>query len=620
MKKSLTNKWKELLFSFSGFGPNILMVIMGAYFTDAINPAALGEGSFQAIGNTCLILPALFPILWMIAKAFDGIIDIPFAAITDNMTTRWGKRRPAIAVCLIPMIISYVMCWNPIGGSNQLVNTIWIVLWALVFFSTYTMCLISFYGSIATVCTNEAQRMRVSGFKAFFDTISYCIAYALVPVILQASKVHIDKFVMICLPLMLTMAIPLFMIKEGEKYGYPENAGVSTEKISIAKSLKLTFGNRIFRRWLLVDSCSFFGLQMFLVGMNSMILGGMGFDGFGMTILNTCAFAPVPVMIYLFGKLKAKKGMRFAYQTCLLAFAVAILGFVFGSLYVCGPNNKALQYAIGIVGSVCGSWAIGAFFMIPYVIPSQIAGVEQELTGKNHSAMYFAAQAVVTSIVGAIASSLIYENIKMLFISKAAKGVVYAENFTDAANEFGVSVDQVFNLGTLLVPAFVSVTCVIGFVLCFKMPRDYSARIVAEELKKDNPDLDISAYVAEDEATKEEKGEIIFVQIGLSILSGFIFGFIWVGVINSYLKRLLAKYNSVVMWFVTCLIPFASIVTNIKIHRELKEKVKEAGIKLWGSEALYIITGIVLPILPVNIVAMAFMQRDINKLINAKVQ
>ena len=30
------------------------------------------------------------------------------------------------------------------------------------------------------------------------------------------------------------------------------------------------------------------------------------------------------------------------------------------------------------------------------------------------------------------------------------------------------------------------------------------------------------------------------------------------------------------MWFVTCLIPFASIVTNIKIHRELKEKAKEA--------------------------------------------
>lgn len=616
MVKSLTNKWKELLFSFSGFGPNILMVLMGAYFTDAINPAALSEGSFQAIGNTCLILPALFPILWMIAKSFDGIIDIPFAAITDNMSTRWGKRRPAIAVCVIPMIVSYAMCWNPIGGSNQLINTIWIVIWALIFFSSYTMCLISFYGSIATVCTNEAQRMRVSGFKAFFDTISYCIAYALIPVILETTKVHIDKFVMICLPLMLTMIIPLFMIKEGKKYGYPENVGKAPEKISIIKSLKLTFGNRIFRRWLLVDSCSFFGLQMFLVGMNAMILGGMGFNGIGMTILNTCAFAPVPIMLYLFNKLKVRKGMRFAYQTCLLAFAVAILCFIFGSLYVCGPNNVALQYAIGIAGSICGSWAIGAFFMIPYVIPSQIAGVEQELTGKNHSAMYFAAQAVVTSIVGAVASSLLYENIKMLFISKAAKGVVYAENFTEAAAEFGVGVDQVFNLGTLLVPVFVSVFCVIGFVLCFKMPKDYSAKIVAEELKKDMPDLDISAYVADTDREKDDKGEIVFVQIGLSLLSGFIFGFIWVGVINSYLKKLLDRYNSVGMWFLTCLVPYASIVTNIRIHRQLKEKAKAAGVKLWGSTLLYILTGIVLPVLPVNIVAMAFLQRDINKLVN----
>lgn len=616
MVKSLTNKWKELLFSFSGFGPNILMVLMGAYFTDAINPAALAEGSFQAIGNTCLIMPALFPILWMLAKSFDGIIDIPFAAITDNMSTRWGKRRPAIAVCFIPMIISYAMCWNPIGGSNQLINTIWIVIWALIFFSSYTMCLIAFYGSIATVCSNEAQRMRVSAFKAFFDTISYCIVYALVPVILEISKVHIDKLVTLCLPLMLTMIIPLFMIKEGEKYGYPENAGVSSEHISIIQSLKLTFGNRIFRRWLMVNSCSFFGLQMFLVGMNSMILGGMGFDGLGMTILNTFAFAPVPIMLYLFGKLKARKGMRFAYQTCLLSFAVAILSFLFGSLYVCGPNNKPLQYFIGIVGSICGSWSIGSFFMIPYAIPSQIAGVEQEVTGKNHSAMYFAAQAVVTSIVGAVASSLVYENIKMLFISKSEKGVVYAENFSKAAEAFGVSVDQVYNLGTLMVPVIVSIACVIGFVLCYKMPRDYSARIVAEELKKDNPQLDISAYIANAESEKEEKGEIIFIQIGLSVLSGFIFGFIWVGVINSYLKKLLPRYNSVGMWFLMSLVPFVSIVTNIRTHRQLLNKAKAVGVKLWGSRLLYILTGIVFPILPLNIIAMSFLQRDINKLVN----
>ena len=124
--RSLDKKWKELLYSFSGFGPNFLMVLMGAYFTDAINPAALGDGqSYQAIvSGTCFILPAIFPIIYAIAKAFDGIIDIPFAYITDTLSTKWGRRRPAIAVSALPMIISFALLWIPIGGAeNQLLNT-----------------------------------------------------------------------------------------------------------------------------------------------------------------------------------------------------------------------------------------------------------------------------------------------------------------------------------------------------------------------------------------------------------------------------------------------------------------------------------------------------------------
>ena len=40
--KTLDKGWKEILFAFSAFGPNLLMGIMGAYYSDAVNPAALG--------------------------------------------------------------------------------------------------------------------------------------------------------------------------------------------------------------------------------------------------------------------------------------------------------------------------------------------------------------------------------------------------------------------------------------------------------------------------------------------------------------------------------------------------------------------------------------------------
>ncbi len=631
MIRSLNTKWKEFLFAFSGFGPNFLMVMMGAYFTDAINPSALvNAGEFQRFaGGACYILPAVFPILYAISKAFDGIIDVPFAHITDTLSTKWGRRRPAILFCLIPMVISYALCWLPIGGvEGRGLNTAWIIIWSLVFFATYTMGMIAFYGSLSTTCTDEPQRLRVSGYKAFFDTISYCIVYALVPVILSGAKIHIDKFAFICLPLMLTLAIPLFMIKEGEKYGYPENQGLQEEKVTIKESISLTFKNKVFLRWLLVNCCTFFGMQMFLVSMNTLIMGGMKMNGFEMAILNTFAFAPVPIMLYLFNKLKAKKGIRFTYQTCLGAFSIAILAFFFGSTFVLGENHKMLQYIIGSVGGIVGSWAIGAFFMVPYHITAQISSVEEKLTHKNHSAMYFAGNALFTSIVSAISGSLVYENIKNLFISKKNWKVVWASGAVEngevidaidiAAKELGSDVSQVFNLGTLLVPFIVAICCVLGLVLAFKMPRDYTPELVAKELKALDPTIDVSAIEKDERfAVKEEKGEILFVQIGLFVLSGSIFGFVWLAYLLKSVKEYVSSFKSKIMWLLCALVPFASAFVMPRIFGQLQKQAKEKGIRLVGNKVLYAILGIIFPVMIVNVVALALMQKNINKLYKA---
>lgn len=607
MASCLDKHWKELLFSFSGFGPNFLMVLMGAYFTDAVNPAALGSNSLQAINGTCLILPAIFPIIWMIAKAFDGIVDVPMAAITDSLATKWGKRRPPIVVCMPIMILSYIMCWLPMG--DQTFNTIWIFIWALIFFTTYTMCMICFYGSFSSVCSSEHQRSKISSYKAFFDTISYCVVYALVPLLLSALNIHIDRLALFAVPLMLTMLAPLFLIKEGEKYGYPERRGIKEERVPVFKSLKITFGNKLFRRWLIVNSCSFFGLQMFLVAMNAMIIGGMGFESWEMAVLNTCAFAPVPIMLYLFNKLKAKKGIRFGFQLCLLLFAVAILSFDFASLYATG-GNKTLQYIIGCIGGVCASWSIGAFFMVPYVIPSQIASVEERVTGRNHSAMYFAAQALTTTIVGAIASGAIYENIKMLFIDKETNSVTTALNIAEASEKLGASSDTVFNLGTLIVPIVVSVMCVIGFFVSFKLPKDFTAELVAEELKKSDPSVDLSKAPEEDKPADKES---VAVNSALWVLSGSIFGFIWEGFIFSKANKLIEGKRVPLKWLLCTLIPFFGAFYMYNLSRKLHKIAEEKQVKLKNS-VLYIILGIILPIVPVNVVGLALLTSDTEKL------
>ncbi len=627
MVQSLNKKWKEFLFAFSGFGPNFLMILMGSYFSDALNPSSLEMGEqFQAImPGVCYILPALFPILFAIGKIFDGIIDIPFAHITDTLSTKWGRRRPAIAVCFLPMVISYILCWIPVGGPDaKLFNTIWVTVFSMIFFASYTMCLIAFYGSLSSVCTDEPQRLRVSGYKSFFDTVTYCLVYALVPVILSGLEIQINTLVFVTLPSMVTMLIPLFLIKEGEKYGYPENEGLSEEKLTLKESLSLTFRNPIFRRWLYVNCCTFFGLQMFLSAMNGLIIGAMGLNGLQMAILNTCAFGPVPVMLYLFNKAKGRYGIRPVYHSCLLLFAVAILSFFFGSRYIWGDGNLTTKMVIGILGGLCGSWAIGAFFMMPYLAPAQISGVEEKLTGKNHSAMYFAGNAVTTSIVGAISGNLVYEYLKNIFLAKG-QGLVWAEaegaySASEMAyfrffGEYG-SAEQVasavFNFGNLMVPFIVLITCVLGFFLAFKMPRDFNASTLAKALKEVDPSLDISAY--ENLKEKQERSEIIFVQIGLTILSGFLFGLIWVGILLRSVKSFSKKFPMVPAYILSCFVPFVQIVYLLRVRKELLALAEERGLTVKIPMAVLILSALVSPVMFTNIIGLSVLQNGMNKI------
>ena len=69
--------------------------------------------------------------------------------------------------------------------------------------------------------------------------------------------------------------------------------------------------------------------------------------------------------------------------------------------------------------------------MMPLLATAQIASMEETLTKKNHSAMYFAGNAVVTSVIGAISGSLIYEYIKMFFFAPGV-GIVWAETAEQA--------------------------------------------------------------------------------------------------------------------------------------------------------------------------------------------
>ena len=607
--KTLDKGWKEVVFAMSAFGPNLLMGIMGAYYSDAVNPSALGveEAAVQSIAGVMLVMPALYAILSVIAKIFDGIIDVPLGHLTDNLRSKLGKRRAPIIYCFIPMVISFACLWIPIGGTEptekvQLINTIWFVAMSFIFFGTYTMNLICFYGSIGQVSYDDKQRARVSSFKAFFDTIYYVLVYALVPVFLNAMKgsgLSIENLVFILLPMMCTVLIPVFMIKEGDRneaklraMGYDIPEAEKEEQVPILASIKQTMLNKPALRWNIVNSVVYFGLQMFLVSMNALIVGLMGLKTIHMTILNTFAFAPIPLMLYLFNKLKAKKGMRFTYKSCVLCFAVCILSFLLASEYIWGPENYTIKVIIGAIGGVIGSWGLGAFFMMPLLIPSSISATEEKLTGKNQSAMYFAGQALFTCVIGALAAGL-YDAIKNVFFVRDFSQFVWVNaelmesvgietSREAAAAYFNMPVGEVFCLGTMLVPIIVSICCLAGFFLANGLCKNYEPHEIAADLgmldiyeqKKDLfPPVEI----------KESKKESVALNIALWVLTGSIFSIVWryniIKRANDYRENKIKLYHWIISVFV---FPYSGVLMY-QTAKDVVAQCEAKGIKCFKA-------------------------------------
>ena len=228
---SLNKRWKEVIFAAAGLGPNLLMVLMMAYFTDAVIPTGLlADKSFWSYGGVTIVYALIFPILWTIGRFFDGIVDVPMAALTDKLKNKKGGRFITILISFVPMVVSFILCWIPVFGKGaditvgqQVGNTIWIFFWSIIFFATYTLALITFYGSLSEVCKNQTQRARVSAYKSVFDTISYALVYAAIPAIFKMLNIPIWQVALYMSPMMLTILIPFAFMKKQENEEEEEN-------------------------------------------------------------------------------------------------------------------------------------------------------------------------------------------------------------------------------------------------------------------------------------------------------------------------------------------------------------------------------------------------------------
>jgi len=395
-------KWQEPIYAIGGFGPGFMYQLVLTYLLYFYRPA---QARIEA-GALVFAPAAGYALGLLIARVLDGVVDIPIASWTDNMKSRWGRRRPMMLLGILPAIICFILLWfPPVTGSNlspdgHWVNAVYVAVVSSLYFFFHTFIIVPYLAALSEIVPDEQSRVRVASWQTVFNTGSYVLAFVVAPILFE--KFGVRGAALMLLPSFITYIGPLLVIKEG-----PTNTAAAKEisrDVPLWESVKLTLTNRTFLIYMSAVAVFYFGLQFFLGGIAFMAADMMKISDAQLGLMNAAAFAPVPIMLIIFNLVSRKKGAKFAFRTALLVFAFAMLMFPLGWTRLGLPIPPLI---IGIIAGSIGSFSIGAFFTIPYAFPAQIAAVEAEQTRKDRAGMFFAVQGLINQFVGSLAGSIL---------------------------------------------------------------------------------------------------------------------------------------------------------------------------------------------------------------------
>jgi len=438
----IKSRKKLLLYGCSGLGVNMLNLVVGSYLCSALLTGGFEEHVEQwTYLNKDLVAPALWATLVLVMKVIDGIIDIPASAWMEKIKSKWGKRRPAILIGFVPMIIAYLLFLIPLNPYESIANTWWFGITLGVFYCAYTVTMLTYYATFSEVADTDQDRVFLSNAKSICDVVYFVLGYALIPVFISLG-INIRIVALLFLPLSLTMMIPFFLLKEQSTKG---DVGEVKKPLSLGKAISVSFQNKPFVFWMFTLCVMNVGLQLFLGGINELFSS----TGLNMTVVMASSFVPVPLTILLYNKIVKRFGFGVAYRYILTVYSIGML-----IMYVCNINSdnmtKLQLTMIAILGGVFVSFAIGAFFSVTYTIPSQLAANEYQKTGNSVASMYFAVEGLFEGVASGLATGVILVTLK--------------------------DIDNIS-----LLPLIVCAACVICFLMSLVFPKEIS------DIGKDRP-------------------------------------------------------------------------------------------------------------------------------------
>jgi len=365
-----------------------------------------GGGAFLLLGTLYMIFltdiiglnPALAGSVVVVGKIWDAVSDPLMGHISDNIDTKYGRRRIFFLIGIIPIIISFTALWIPLNSQSSLILFLYYT-FAYIFFSTvFTMVMVPYSALNAELSENFQIRTKLStarmAFSQFSALISGVLPKFLVDYLNQSTIVSSNySYLIMGIVFSLIYALPWVVVYRGT-WEIPYEVDKKTKLINKVKKYKTVFYNKSFKIHLGMYVSAYLAMDFLM----ALFIYYLTYYIKKPNIFPFCMLAILlsqVSMLPLYMKISNKKNKSKAYTLGLSIWGLGMLSLLFLS------SNTPL-YIIIMICILIGS-GLSAGVMIPWAILPTVSDIDQIISLKRRTGIYSGLMTFIRKTAQAIA-------------------------------------------------------------------------------------------------------------------------------------------------------------------------------------------------------------------------
>lgn len=378
------------------------------YGSGMIGYALLIQGYMQFYNPIFNDTLGLDPVLigWVIAicRIWDALTDPLMGNITDNTKSRFGRRRPWIALGAVLCAVSFVAIWWFPSGQSENFYFGWLLVFSLIFYVAFTIFSVPYIALGMELSPDYHERGSVMAIRTVLQQVGF---FAISSLYWLTSLDQFDdraegmKWNSIWVGILIFVVILIPGIFSREHPSLSGRATAKRKKTRLVVSVKETLSCWPFLNLALITVVSLLGLMMvgslgYYVTIYHMFGGDQG-DASGklMTIVNYTIPISTVVAVPLLQKLSTFWGKR---VTMIFAFSIALIGTLLKWPFYT-PDNPYLSIIPSIL---LGVGSAAAYVFVNAMIPEAVDADELK-TGERREGMFSAVYSWTFKIGAAIA-------------------------------------------------------------------------------------------------------------------------------------------------------------------------------------------------------------------------